>query len=117
MSPEPVGPDAVIESYAQAYDAMLPGFGIGDIVRDTWRELTRWLFPPACDCELNPHHRWNCALTPIWAQAIRDLDANPWTVVTHTVHRFGLDLTPESFERLGRSLDAITEAERKAWDA
>lgn len=31
-----------------------------------------------CDCPLNPHHRWNCALTPIWAQTIRDLDTNPW---------------------------------------
>lgn len=41
----------------------------------------RWLPgdpQPACDCPLDPHHRWNCALTPIWAQTIRDLDVNPW---------------------------------------
>ena len=36
--------------------------------------------PPMCDCPMNPHHRWNCALTPIWAQTIRDQDCNPWTV-------------------------------------
>lgn len=30
---------------------------------------------PECDCPLDPHHRWNCALTPIWAQTIRDLTA------------------------------------------
>lgn len=40
---------------------------------------------PDCDCPMNPHHRWNCALTPIWEQAIRDLDANPWTVVTNAL--------------------------------
>ena len=33
-----------------------------------------------CDCPMDPHHRWNCALTPIWAQTIRDQDCNPWTV-------------------------------------
>lgn len=33
------------------------------------------------DCPMDPHHRWNCAQTPIWAQTIRDLDTNPWTVV------------------------------------
>jgi len=36
---------------------------------------------PTCDCPLDPHHRWNCPLTPIWAQTIRDLDCNPWAVV------------------------------------
>lgn len=35
-----------------------------------------------CDCPMDPHHRWNCALTPIWAQTIRDQDCNPWTVIT-----------------------------------
>lgn len=49
--------------------------------------LTLWLpgDPPACDCPLDPHHRWNCPLTPIWAQTMRDLDCNPWTVVTDAV--------------------------------
>lgn len=32
-----------------------------------------------CDCPMNPYHRWNCALTPIWADTMRDLDCNPWT--------------------------------------
>lgn len=31
-----------------------------------------------CDCPMDPHHRWNCALTPIWAHTIRELDCNPW---------------------------------------
>ncbi len=34
-----------------------------------------------CDCPLDPHHRWNCALTPVWAQTMRDLNVNPWTVI------------------------------------
>lgn len=37
--------------------------------------------PPQCDCPMDPHHRWNCPLTPIWAQTIRELDCNPWTVI------------------------------------
>ena len=44
----------------------------------------RWLPgdpEPPCDCPMNPYHRWNCSLTPIWAQTIRDLDVNPWTVI------------------------------------
>ncbi|MGE2733821.1 hypothetical protein [Mycolicibacterium vaccae] len=35
----------------------------------------------SCDCPMAPHHRWNCPLTPAFAQTIRDLDCNPWTVV------------------------------------
>lgn len=35
-----------------------------------------------CDCDPAAHHRWNCHTTPVWAQTIRDLDTNPWTVVT-----------------------------------
>ncbi len=34
----------------------------------------------SCDCEMMPYHRWSCDLTPIWAQTMRDLDTNPWTV-------------------------------------
>lgn len=34
--------------------------------------------PPMCDCPMDPYHRWNCPLTPIWAQTIRELDCNPW---------------------------------------
>jgi hypothetical protein len=69
-----------------------------------------------CDCPMDPYHRWNCALTPIWAQTIRDQDCNPWTVTDGVVHRFGLNLTAESFKRLGDALNRITEAERKAWN-
>ena len=39
--------------------------------------------PPRCDCLVDPYHRWNCPLTPAWAQTIRALDCNPWTVLTH----------------------------------
>lgn len=42
---------------------------------------------PTCDCPLDPYHRWNCALTPIWAQTMRDLDINPWTVITNELNR------------------------------
>lgn len=34
----------------------------------------------ACDCDPAAYHRWNCAETPLWAQTMRDLDVNPWTV-------------------------------------
>ena len=34
-----------------------------------------------CDCDPASYHHWNCRATPIWAQTIRDLDTNPWTVV------------------------------------
>ena len=46
--------------------------------------------PIPCDCPLTPsgtrpprppYHRWNCSLTPTWAQTMRDLDVNPWTVI------------------------------------
>lgn len=48
-----------------------------------------WQWRTPCDCPdtsfgRNPH-RWNCALTPIWSQTIRDLDTNPWTVVTNAI--------------------------------
>lgn len=34
-----------------------------------------------CDCPMDPYHRWNCDLTPLWARTIRDLDTNPWTAI------------------------------------
>jgi hypothetical protein len=81
-----------------------------------------WVIPDSlqiriinCDCDPLGHHRWNCYMTPIWAQTIRDLDINPWTVVSGTIHRFGLDLTSESFDRLHRALEAVNAAERRAW--
>ncbi len=52
--------------------------GLGGFLRDIWRAIRP---SPSCDCPLDPYHRWNCALTPIWAQTIRDLDTNPWTVI------------------------------------
>lgn len=33
-----------------------------------------------CDPYDQSPHRWNCALTPIWAQTIRELDVNPLTL-------------------------------------
>lgn len=49
-----------------------------------------------CDCPMDPHHRWNCALTPIWAQTIRDLNKNPWTVLRPGM-RWGLSNPAEAF--------------------
>ena len=50
----------------------------GAVVYD--RDFGRSVSRAECDCPMDPHHRWNCALTPIWAQTIRDLDCNPWSV-------------------------------------
>lgn len=78
------GGDDIIEAYAQAFDALLIP-GRGDVLRDAWRDIKTWLLPPLCDCPMDPYHdpyhRWNCPLTPLWAQTIRDLDVNPWTVM------------------------------------
>jgi hypothetical protein len=70
------GPDAWIELHAQAYDAVLPG--LGDVLREVWPVVRAACIP--CDCAMDPYHRWNCPWTPIWAQTVRDLDVNPWTV-------------------------------------
>lgn len=78
-----VGPDGAIETTAQVYD-MLLGQWCGDVLRDAWKiavDSVLPLLPWPCDCDPFEHHRWNCATTPIWAQTIRDLDVNPWTVV------------------------------------
>ncbi len=72
-------PDAIIEAYAQCYDDLVSP-GVGDILREAWRQV-RPLYVP-CGCPLDPHHRWNCPATPIWAQTMRDLDTNPWTVLS-----------------------------------
>lgn len=68
--------DAAIESYVELWDSLFPGSGF--IIRDAWYSVRP---KPTCDCPMDPYHRWNCALTPIWAQTIRDLDTNPWTVI------------------------------------
>ncbi|MCV7354470.1 hypothetical protein [Mycolicibacterium fluoranthenivorans] len=68
--------DAYIEEHAAVCDSIFPG--LGGFLRDIWRAIRP---SPSCDCPLDPYHRWNCALTPIWAQTIRDLDTNPWTVI------------------------------------
>lgn len=70
--------DAYIEMTAGAYDAIALLPGIGELLREAWATVRP---RPTCDCPMDPHHRWNCALTPIWAQTIRDLDTNPWTVM------------------------------------
>ena len=69
--------DEYIKSCAEAYDSIL--FGLGEALRMAWDFLRP---APDCDCAVDPYHRWNCPTTPIWAQTIRDLDTNPWTVVT-----------------------------------
>ncbi len=68
--------DAAIESYAELWESIFPGSSF--IVLDAWRAVRP---APMCDCPMDPYHRWNCVLTPIWAQTIRDLDCNPWTVI------------------------------------
>ena len=92
MSTDPAGmtktaadtADEYIEACAQIYDTCLfPG--LGDVLRDAWREIRALVVPPHCDCPLDPHHRWNCALTPVRAQTIRELDTNPWTVVANVL--------------------------------
>lgn len=67
--------DAAIESTASTYDAITVLPGIGDVLRETWAAIRP---RPLCDCPMDPYHRWNCPLTPIWAQTIRELDCNPW---------------------------------------
>lgn len=47
----------------------------------SWTQRYPHTCQPACDCPLDPHHRWNCALTPVWAQTMRDMNVNPWTVI------------------------------------
>ena len=95
MSTDPAGmtktaadtADEYIEACAQIYDTCLfPG--LGDVLRDAWREIRALVVPPHCDCPLDPHHRWNCALTPVWAQTIRELDTNPWTAVRSATWAF-----------------------------
>lgn len=77
--------DHVAEQIAQTYDAAFGGIfgigiGIGDAFRAAWAELRTLIEQRLCDCPRDPHHHWNCPATPIWAQTIRDLDTNPWTV-------------------------------------
>ena len=77
--------DADIEARAQvidlAFSLLLGANDLGDTLRAAWTELRPLLEQRLCDCDRNPHHRWNCTATPIWAQTIRDLDTNPWTVL------------------------------------
>jgi hypothetical protein len=35
--------DAYIEAYAEAFDALFPGWGIGNILLDAWRDLWRYM--------------------------------------------------------------------------
>jgi hypothetical protein len=77
--------DHHIETYAQVFDSLF-GYATGDLLRSTWRRDIRPILTP-CDCPLDPYHRWNCPLTPIWAQTMRDLDTNPWTTVTAALQR------------------------------
>lgn len=72
--------DAAVELLASTYDGMNGIFGpLGDVYRELWRDLRP---QPTCRCRaLTGYHDWNCELTPLWAQTIRDLDTNPWTAL------------------------------------
>lgn len=70
--------DAYIELIASAYDAIAILPGIGGLLRDAWAAVRP---QPSCDCPMDPHHRWNCELTPVWAQLMRESDFNPWTAL------------------------------------
>lgn len=59
--------DAYIEANASALDTAFPGFG--DILRETWAAIRPL---PTCACTVGLPHRWDCALTPIWAQMVRE---------------------------------------------
>lgn len=79
--------DAHIQLQAAAFGAITGLSGVGDLLREAWAAIRP---EPTCDCPLDPHHRWNCHLTPIWAQTIRDLGMNPWTIVTWPMPIAGL---------------------------
>lgn len=70
--------DAAVEVMAATYDSISIFGPLGDIFRELWRDIRP---QPTCDCPMDPHHRWNCNLTPIWAQMLRDSDFNPWTAL------------------------------------
>lgn len=74
--------DAEMEALAAACDDAFGGLlglsVLGDAFRAAWQQIRP---RPTCDCPLDPHHRWNCPLTPLWAQTMRDRDTNPWTVM------------------------------------
>lgn len=89
---------AQAEEVAQCYDAFMPDLGLGDILRDLFRNALAAIAPPACDCDLNAYHRWNCALTPLWAQTMRDLDTNPWTATRSAMWVFE-DILPNQGDR------------------
>lgn len=59
--------DAHIEANASAFDTIFPG--LGDILRDTWTAVRP---APTCACTAGLPHRWDCELTPMWAQMVRD---------------------------------------------
>jgi hypothetical protein len=94
--------DAYMESYAQAYDAILPP--LGDALRHTWALIRP---RPTCDCPTDPHHRWNCPMTPLWADTIRELDTNPWTVMD-TGGRWHLERGLQAVQSLKDALEELT---------
>lgn len=81
--------DTAVEETAKAYDdafGWIFGNVLGDAFRAAWTLIRPQLEQRLCDCPRDSHdshHRWNCPATPVWAQTIRDLDTNPWTVITH----------------------------------
>ncbi|MCG7592414.1 hypothetical protein [Mycobacterium sp. PSTR-4-N] len=81
---------ATAEAWDHMWTQLLGGIPF-DCMTDTVRAF--WLAtvgPRWCDCPCDPHHRWNCPMTPLWAQTMCDLDLNPWTVMRPAYARGGL---------------------------
>lgn len=97
--------DAVVSQLLGA-----PFDGMTIAIRAHWLATVgpRW-----CDCPMDPHHRWNCPMTPIWAQTMRDLDTNPWTVVTGAGHRWRAERAATSIQRGADTFDTITREDRQ----
>lgn len=70
--------DTYIEEYATAIDSIFTG--LGDILRSTWAIVRP---RPDCDCAIGLPHRWDCELTPIYAQMVKD---NPCLTCGHDSH-------------------------------
>lgn len=71
--------DAAVEVMAATYDSIGIFGPLGDVFRELWRDIRP---QPTCRCRaLTGYHDWNCELTPIWAQTMRDEDINPFTVL------------------------------------
>lgn len=60
--------DTYIEDHAQVLDSISMGLGLGDVLRDLWRDIRAHYF---CDCTGDDHEPL-CPLTPIYAELVAD---------------------------------------------